>query len=98
MSSLEPRPSPDQSKHPNGDPKLARPSAGNLLDSVFRKDGPMPPASIGLRGLAFLLDFIHLSRWINHHLEDRPPQSHPAAFTEFRNGHGTRHLVWRPEP
>ena len=84
MSSLAPSPSLAQSKHPNEDPQLARPSAGNLLDSVFRKDGPMPPASIGLRGLAFLLDFILISAvgsiiiW-----KIALPQSHPAAFTEL---------------
>ena len=84
MSSPEPRPSRDQGKHPSGDTKLVTPSAGNLLDSVFRKDGPMPPASIGLRGLAFLLDFVLISAvgsiiiW-----KITLPQSHPAAFTEL---------------
>ena len=84
MSSLEPRHSQDQSKHPNEDPQLARPSAGNLLDSVFRKDGPMPPASIGLRGLAFLLDFILISAVASIIIwKVALPQSHPAAFTEL---------------
>ena len=84
MSSLEPRHSQDQSKHPNEDPQLARPSAGNLLDSVFRKDGPMPPASIGLRGLAFLLDFILISAVASIIIwKIALPQSHPAAFTEL---------------
>lgn len=32
-----------------------------VLDSVFRKDGPMPPAGFGLRSLAFGLDFILLT-------------------------------------
>ena len=84
MSSLEPRHSQDQSKRPNEDPQLTRPSAGNLLDSVFRKDGPMPPASIGLRGLAFLLDFILISAVASIIIwKIALPQSHPAAFTEL---------------
>ena len=84
MSSLEPRHSQDQSKHPNEDPQLTRPSAGNLLDSVFRKDGPMPPASIGLRGLAFLLDFILISAVASIIIwKIALPQSNPAAFTEL---------------
>ena len=84
MSSLEPRHSQDQSKHPKEDPQLARPSAGNLLDSVFRKDGPMPPASIGLRALAFFLDFILISAVASIIIwKIALPQSHPAAFTEL---------------
>ena len=84
MSLPEPRPSCDQGKHPNRDTKLVTPSAINLLDSVFRKDGPMPPASIGLRGLAFLLDFILISAVASIIIwKVALPQSHPAAFTEL---------------
>ena len=84
MSSLEPRPSQDQGKHPDEGPQLTRPSDGNLLDSVFRKNGPMPPASIGLRGIAFLLDFILISAVASIIIWKIPlPQSHPAAFTEL---------------
>ena len=98
MSSLEPRPSLDQSKHPNEDPTLARPSAGNLLDSVFRKDGPMSPASIGLRGLAFLLDHPYLSRCIDHHLEIALPCRIPPHLLNYRNGHRHSSLGMATEP
>ena len=84
MSSPGPRPSRDQGKLPNEDPQLASPSASNLLDSVFRKDGPMPPAGIGLRGLAFFLDFILISAVASIIIwKIALPQSHPAAFTEL---------------
>ena len=84
MSSLEPRPSSDLGKRPSEDPQQVTPSAGNLLDSVFRKDGPMPPASIRLRGLAFFLDFILISAVASIIIwKIALPQSHPAAFTEL---------------
>lgn len=62
----------------------AVPTQSSLLDSIFRKDGPMPPASIRLRALAFVLDFILISAagsviiW-----KIALPQSHPAALTEY---------------
>ena len=44
----------------------------------------MPPASIGLRGLAFLLDFILISAVASIIIwKVALPQSHPAAFTEL---------------
>ncbi|MEC7609316.1 MAG: hypothetical protein VX964_04015, partial [Verrucomicrobiota bacterium] len=33
----------------------------NLLDSVFNDDGSLPPARIGIRSLAFILDLILVS-------------------------------------
>jgi uncharacterized RDD family membrane protein YckC len=82
--SSEPNPFSDLSKRPDEGPQQVRPSAGNLLDSVFRKDGPMPPASIGLRGLAFFLDFILISAVASIIIwKIALPQSHPAAFTEL---------------
>ena len=82
--SSEPNPSSDLGKRPDEDPQQVRPSAGNLLDSVFRKDGPMPPASIGLRSLAFFLDFILISAVASIIIwKIALPQSHPAAFTEL---------------
>ena len=66
------------------DPQPSTPSAGSLLDSVFRKDGPMPPASVRLRSLAFLLDFILISAVASVIIwKIVLPQSHPAAFTEL---------------
>jgi uncharacterized RDD family membrane protein YckC len=82
--SPEPNPSSDLDKRPDEGPWQDRPSAGNLLDSIFRKDGPMPPASIALRGLAFFLDFILISAVASIIIwKIALPQSHPAAFTEL---------------
>lgn len=62
----------------------AEPSAKSLLDSIFRKDGPMPPASIRLRGLAFILDFILISAVASVLIwKFFLPQSHPEAWIEF---------------
>ena len=84
MSSPKPSPSDDLGKRPNEGLQQITPSAGSLLDSVFRKDGPMPPASIGLRSLAFLLDFILISAVASIIIwKIALPQSHPAAFTEL---------------
>lgn len=81
MSSQEPQ---KDEERPSEDAQAATPSAGSLLDSVFRKDGPMPPASIRLRGFAFLLDFILLSAVASVIIwKIALPQSHPAAFTEL---------------
>jgi uncharacterized RDD family membrane protein YckC len=84
MISPEPSPPGDQGQRPNEGPQHTTPSAGKLLDSVFRKDGPMPPASISLRGLAFFLDFILISAVASIIIwKIALPQSHPAAFTEL---------------
>jgi uncharacterized RDD family membrane protein YckC len=80
MSSSEPKPN-ERDDQP---PHAATPSANSLLDSVFRKDGPMPPASIRLRAFAFLLDFILISAVASIIIwKIALPQSHPAAFTEL---------------
>jgi uncharacterized RDD family membrane protein YckC len=60
------------------------PASGDVLDSVFSKEGPMPPASVGLRALAFLLDFILISAVASILIwKIVLPQSHPAAFAEL---------------
>jgi uncharacterized RDD family membrane protein YckC len=68
-------------------PKPAQTSAkgaNSLLDSIFRKDGPMPPASIPLRALAFALDFVLISAMASIIIwKIALPQSHPAAFSEL---------------
>lgn len=64
--------------------KHKMPNPNSLLNSIFRKDGPMPPASIRLRALAFILDFILVSAvgsviiW-----KIALPQTHPAALSEY---------------
>lgn len=80
MSSSDPQPDPG----PDPEPSAGTPSAGTLLDSVFRKDGPMPPASVGLRAFAFLLDFILISAVASVIIwKVVLPQSHPAAFSQL---------------
>ena len=82
--SSDPNPPGDLGKRPDEGSQQVKTSAGNLLDSVFRKDGPMPPASIGLRSLAFFLDFILISAVASIIIwKIALPQSHPAAFTEL---------------
>lgn len=60
------------------------PSSGNVLDSVFSSDGPMPPASVWLRAFAFLLDFVLISAVASILIwKIVLPQSHPTAFAEL---------------
>ena len=74
----QPEPKPGLKEQP------ANTSERTLLDSVFSKNGPMPPTNIGLRALAFILDFILITAvgsviiW-----KITLPQSHPAAFSEL---------------
>lgn len=61
------------------------PSSREVLDSVFSKKGPLPPASIWLRALAFTLDFILVSAVASLIIWKMViPTSHPAAFAELR--------------
>ena len=85
-------PKPPAEAPPEGSPPPIRPN--NVLDSVFRDDGPLPPARLGIRTLAFLLDFILISGvaavliW-----KVAMPQSHPGAFSEFL-GWGQQIVDW----
>ena len=73
-----------QESQDSQDTSAATPSAHSLLDSIFRKDGPMPPASVRLRAFAFFLDFILISAAASVIIwKIVLPQSHPAAFTEL---------------
>ena len=75
-ASPEPRP---ESKE-----TLVSPSKYTLLDSVFHKKGPMPPTKVGLRALAFILDFILVSAVASVIIwKFALPYSHPAAFSEL---------------
>lgn len=62
-------------------PRLTQTTA---LDSVLRDGGPMPAARLGIRTLAFLLDFVLLTAvatiivW-----KIAMPHAHPGAFAEF---------------
>ncbi|MEN8661576.1 MAG: RDD family protein [Lentimonas sp.] len=73
---------PPKKDSPPAMPPPLKPS--NVLDSIFHASGPMPPASIGLRGLAFFLDFILLYGFsmlllVNFGL----PANHPSAAFEL---------------
>lgn len=66
---------------PKGPPPL---KAKNLLDSIFRKDGSLPPANLALRGIAFTMDMILIiavSALIV--VQFTWPQDHPEAFRQF---------------
>jgi uncharacterized RDD family membrane protein YckC len=66
---------------PNSPPPL-KPS--NVLDSVLSDSGPMPTARLGIRALAFLLDFILLTALASFIIwKIAMPQAHPGAFAEF---------------
>lgn len=56
----------------------------SVLDSVFSDGGPMPPAKLRLRGLAFLLDFILVTALASVIIWKLAlPHSHPGAFHEL---------------
>jgi uncharacterized RDD family membrane protein YckC len=66
---------------PNSPPPL-KPS--NVLDSALSDSGPMPTARLGIRALAFLLDFILLTALASFIIwKIAMPQAHPGAFAEF---------------
>jgi uncharacterized RDD family membrane protein YckC len=68
--------------------------ADNPLNAVFSDTGPMPPARIGIRALAFLLDFILISAVATVLIwKILLPQSHPGAFPEFLEW-GEQLLEW----
>lgn len=71
------------------DPKAAKPgqpvSPSTVLDSIFRKDGPMPPAGFGIRIIAFLLDFILLTAFASVIIwKFAMPAQYPGAFSELQ--------------
>lgn len=69
---------------PSQEGQTSAPGASSLLDSVFCKNGSMPPASIRLRAFAFILDFILISAVASIIIwKIALPQSHPAAFSEL---------------
>ncbi|MGJ8652278.1 MAG: RDD family protein [Opitutaceae bacterium] len=76
---------PSNAPKPDTPPELPPPlKPSNILDSIFRSDGPMPPASIGIRGLAFFLDFILLLAFsLVFVWKFTMPQSHPGALHEM---------------
>ncbi len=56
----------------------------NPLDLMFNDEGSLPPARIGIRALAFLLDFILVSAVATIIIwKIILPQTHPGTFREF---------------
>ncbi|CAA6678900.1 MULTISPECIES: RDD family protein [unclassified Lentimonas] len=56
----------------------------NVLDSILSDSGPMPTARLGIRALAFLMDFVLLTALATFIIwKIVMPQEHPGAFAEF---------------
>jgi len=78
---------PDDNASTKNEPKPAPSGPPNLLDSIFRDGGPLPPAKLGIRSLAFLMDFILLFIlgsviiW-----QFALPRAYPGALTEYTEG------------
>jgi uncharacterized RDD family membrane protein YckC len=59
-------------------------SPTNVLDSILSDDGPMPSARLGIRSLAFLLDFILCSAIATLLIwKVFLPAAHPGSFLEL---------------
>jgi uncharacterized RDD family membrane protein YckC len=59
-------------------------SPNKLLDSILSDDGPMPSARLGIRSLAFLLDFILCSAVATLLIwKVFLPAAHPGSFLEL---------------
>jgi uncharacterized RDD family membrane protein YckC len=70
-------------KPPASEAGEARPSS--VLDSILREGGPLPPARLGLRALALLLDTLLLGAASILILSKVAlPLAHPGALYEFR--------------
>jgi uncharacterized RDD family membrane protein YckC len=66
------------------EPTPSEPTPNNVLDSVLSDGGPMPSARLGIRTLAFLLDFVLLTAVATILIwKIAMPQAHPGAFAEF---------------
>lgn len=73
-----------QQKNKAADSSALTSDSINLLDSVFKDDGSLPPARIGIRSLAFLLDLILVSSVATIIIwKIILPQTHPGTFHEF---------------
>lgn len=77
----------ESQKPPSAAPKTELPppiKPDNVLDSIFRDDGPMPPAQFGLRALAFLLDFALIAAVASILIwKVALPQAHPNFGSEY---------------
>jgi uncharacterized RDD family membrane protein YckC len=58
----------------------------NVLDSILSDGGSMPTARLGIRTLAFLMDFVLLTALATLIIwKIAMPQAHPGAFAEFND-------------
>jgi len=81
MRAQEKRPEPEAGKEA---PPSLKP--GNVLDSIFRDGGPLPPARFRMRALAFLLDFILITAVASVVIwKIAMPQAYPEALTELND-------------
>lgn len=73
----EPTPSGPEKKPQEGTPK-------HVLDSIFHREGPMPPARLSLRVVALLMDAVILFLVSNFIiLKILWPEAHPGALAEY---------------
>ena len=73
---------PNKPRPPKLPEKESRPETA--LDSVLSDDGPMPPARLGLRALAFALDFVLVTAVASIIIWKLAlPHSHPGAFHDL---------------
>ena len=73
-----------QQKNKAADSSVLKSDSINPLDSIFNDDGSLPPARIGIRSLAFLLDLILVSAVATIIIwKIILPQTHPGTFHEF---------------
>lgn len=72
------------SEQPAHNKHRGQPKSGNVLDTIFRKDGPMPPARLYLRAIALLMDAVILFLVANFIiLRILWPEAHPGAMAEY---------------
>lgn len=68
-----------------------------VLDSVFSDSGPMPTARLGIRALAFLLDFVLLTAIASVLIwKVAMPEEHPEAYAQL-NEWSESLMVWASE-
>ncbi|MFP4166550.1 MAG: RDD family protein [Opitutales bacterium] len=76
-------PDPENEHRDNASRSNEKPPA-TVLDSILRDDGPLPPARIRLRALAFILDFILVTAIASVIIwKIVLPRTHPAALNEM---------------
>lgn len=71
-------------KEPSSAPESENGVPSSVLDSIFRDDGPMPPAKLGIRFLAFFMDAILLLLISNFFVLNYAwPAAYPEAYSAY---------------